>query len=309
MTAISGVEIAMWDLIGKATGQPVYRLIGGRYHNEIPSYANGWYGGAATPQEFAERAKDVVRRGYRAMKFDPFRTAWMQLAREDAEFAVDCVAAVREAVGPQVDLILEVHGRLAESCVVDILRRLERFRLWWCEEPVNPEKLELCAEVRRRTTTPISCGERLYNLAEFERLFALRGCDIVQPDIAHCGGLHVAKKIAALAAVRDISLAPHVSIGPVALAAALHFDVSTPNFLIQESFAEFDVPWRADLVSGWNPVRNGGLVLSDAPGLGIELDDDAIASHPYVKNPFPSLWDANWASNFTQHDRTSNPSE
>lgn len=120
-------------------------------------------------------------------------------------------------------------------------------------------------------------------------------------DLAHCGGFSSGKKIAAMAQVQDIQVAPHCSIGPVALAACLHFDVSTPNFLIQESFAEFDVPWRNDLVGGWNPLKNGELVLGDAPGLGLELDLDAIGDHPYVAHAFPSLWDRDWQTNFTQN--------
>jgi galactonate dehydratase len=119
-------------------------------------------------------------------------------------------------------------------------------------------------------------------------------------DIAHCGGILATKKVAAFAAVQDIRVAPHCSIGPVALAAALHFDLSTPNFLIQEAFAEFDVPWRNSLVGGWNPIRNGEFVLGDEPGLGLALDEEAIARHPYVAHAFPSLWDEQWLTNFTQ---------
>jgi len=165
---------------------------------------------------------------------------------------------------------------------------------------VAPECLELLAEVRRQSPLPIAAGERLYSIAEFDRLFSLHAVDVVQMDIAHCGGILTSKKIAALAAVHDIRVAPHCSIGPVALAAALHFDVSTPNFMIQECFAEFDVPWRANLVRGWNPVHGGELTLSDAPGLGIELDEQAIAEHPYVAGAFPSLWDERWVQRFTQ---------
>jgi len=128
----------------------------------------------------------------------------------------------------------------------------------------------------------------------------MRAVDVVQMDIAHCGGLWAAKKIAALAAVEDLAVSPHCSIGPVALAAALHFDVGTPNFMIQEAFGEFDVPWRDELVRGWNPLRQGEFVLSDAPGLGLDLDLAAIAAHPYVEHAFPSLWDRQWTSNFTQ---------
>ena len=300
MTAISGVEIAMWDLIGKACGQPMYRLLGGRCRATLPAYANGWYGGARTPGEFAERARDAARLGYRAMKFDPFGTAWKDLAREEAEAAVDRVAAVREAVGPGVGLMIEFHGRLAAGAAVDMIRRLERFAPEWCEEPVAPESLDLLAEVKRQVRVPIAAGERLYTLADFSRLTALRAVDVVQMDIAHCGGLLAAKKVAAMAAVQDLRVAPHCSIGPVALAACLHFDVSTPNFSIQEAFGEFDVPWRDSLVRGWNPIQDGEFLLSDRPGLGLELDDEAIAEHPYVANAFPSLWDGEWTTNFTQ---------
>jgi galactonate dehydratase len=302
MTAISGVEIALWDIVGKACGQPVYKLIGGRCHDRIPSYANGWYGGARTPEDYAEKAREVVARGYRAMKFDPFGTAWKELTREQAEEAEAIVAAVREAVGPGVGLMIEFHGRLSAGSASRMIRRLSRYEPSWCEEPVVPESLDLLAEVKRASPCPISAGERLYTQADFYRLIALRACDIVQPDPAHCGGILAGKKVAAMAAAQDLAIAPHCSIGPVALAASLHFDISTPNFLIQEAFAEFDVPWRDDLVGGKSLVRNGQFVLPDAPGLGLELDDAAIAAHPYVANPFPSLWDGDWQTHFTQNE-------
>jgi galactonate dehydratase len=301
MTAISGVEIAFWDLIGKACRQPVYRLLGGRCHSRLTAYANGWYGAARTPAEYAERARAVGARGYPALKFDPFGTAWKDLTAEETEAAIDRVAAVREAIGPNIGLMIEFHGRLSAGSAIEFIRRLERFHPIWCEEPVAPESLDLLAEVKARTCLPIAAGERLYTLADFARLTQLRAADVVQMDIAHCGGLLVAKKIAAMAAVRDLRVAPHCSIGPVALAAALHFDLSTPNFMIQEAFGEFDVPWRNDLVHGWNPIRGGEFFLTDDPGLGLALDDHAIAQHPYVANSFPSLWDADWLSNFTQN--------
>jgi galactonate dehydratase len=186
---------------------------------------------------------------------------------------------------------------------VDTIGRLERFVPTWSEEPVAPECLDLLAEVKRRTRGTIAAGERLYTLADFYRLIALRAADVVQMDIAHCGGLWQSKKIAALAAVQDLRVAPHCSIGPVALAACLHFDACTPNFMIQEAFAEFDVPWRSGLVRGWDPVRNGELVVPEEPGLGVELDEDVIAAHPYRPNAFPSLWDRDWLTDFTQSGR------
>jgi galactonate dehydratase len=165
---------------------------------------------------------------------------------------------------------------------------------------VAPECLDLLAEVKRQVRAPLAAGERLYTLADFYQLCALRAADVVQMDLAHCGGILAGKKVAALAQARDLRVAPHCSVGPVALAACLHFDVSTPSFLIQEAFAEFDVPWRDELVGGWNPVRNGELILGDTPGLGLALDEAALARHPYVASTFPSLWDRGWLTNFTQ---------
>ena len=299
LTAISGVEIALWDVVGKACGQPLYKLLGGRCHDRLPSYANGWYGGAGTPEEYAEKARAAVAKDYRALKFDPFGTAWKTLSAEDEAAALACIEAVRAAVGPNVGLMIEFHGRLSEPAVVRMIRLLEPLDPVWCEEPVAPECLDLLAEVKRKVNAPIAAGERLYTLADFYRLCALRAADVVQLDLAHCGGILAGKKVAALAAVQDLRVAPHCSIGPVALAACLHFDLSTPNFMIQEAFAEFDVPWRNSMVRGWNPVRDGEFVLSDEPGLGLDLDEGVLAEHPYVPNAFPSLWDQGWLTNFT----------
>ena len=302
MTAISGTEIALWDLIGKACQQPVYRLLGGCYHQRIPAYANGWYGGARNPKEYAELARQAVQRGYCALKFDPFGTAWKDMDPGETELAVELVATIREAVGPRIGLMIEYHGRVSAGAAVDMIHRLEQYSPVWSEEPIAPENIDLLAEVKRRVDGPIAAGERLYTIADFYRLIALSAADIVQMDIAHCGGIWISKKIAAMAAAQDIRVAPHCSVGPVALAAALHFDISTPNFMIQEAFSEFDVPWRNDLVGGWNPIRNGAFVMPDQPGLGLEIDEAAIAAHPYVQNVFPSLWDSEWLTDFKQDE-------
>jgi galactonate dehydratase len=309
MTAISGVEIAFWDLIGKACGQPVYKLLGGQCHDIIPAYANGWYGGATTSSAFAEKACEAVSRGYQALKFDPFGVAWKDLTEEEAETAIACVAAVRQAVGPKVGLMIEFHGRLSAGSAIRMIRELEQFHPVWCEEPVAPEAVELLAEVKRQVRAPVAAGERLYTLTDFHRLISLRAADVIQMDVAHCGGILAAKKVATMAAVQDLRIAPHCSVGPVALAACLHVDVSTANFMIQEAFAEFDVPWRNSLVKGWNPIRDGQFILSDEPGLGLDIDEEAIKKHPYVPNAFPSLWDNQWTTNFTQDRKTKEGSQ
>ena len=190
MTAISGVEIALWDLIGKACGQPVYRLLGGRCHDRLPAYANGWYGGARTPAEYAERAREAVAPRLPRAEVRPVRHRLEGPDRaKRPRRPSTIVAAVREAVGPRVGLMIEFHGRLSAGCAIEMIRRLERFDPAWCEEPVAPESLDLLAEVKRRCALPIAAGERLYTLADFYRLTALRAADVVQMDLAHCGGM------------------------------------------------------------------------------------------------------------------------
>ncbi len=300
LTAISGTEIAMWDLIGKACGQPVYKLLGGRVRERLPAYANGWYGGAVTPEDYAVKARLVVAKGYSALKFDSFGTAWKELSEDAMQAAEAIVAKVREAVGDDVDLMIEVHGRLSVESAIAMGRRLIPHRPAWYEEPVTPWSIDLLKEVKQALPFPIAAGERLYMPEEFSRLAALRACDIVQLDLAHCGGLSIGKKIAALMQPRDLRLAPHCSIGPVALCAAIHFGWSTPHVLVQENFGDFDVPWRRDFVHGWDPCQNGEFHLPSKPGLGIELNNATIAAHPPQRNPFPSLWDDRWLKVFTR---------
>jgi len=300
LTAISGVEIACWDLIGKANGQPVYELLGGRARESLPAYANGWYGGAITPADYAGKAREVVRRGYRAMKFDPFGVAWQEMTDAEMSSAEEIVAAVRGAVGDGVELMIEVHGRLSMECAIEMGQRLAPYRPAWYEEPVSPWDLDSLVPVRRALPFPIAAGERCYMREEFERLARLQGCDIVQPDLAHCGGLSIGRRIAAIAQQHGQQIAPHCSIGPVALCAAIHLGWATPHVCWQENFADYDVAWRDAFVGGWNPCRNGEYELPTGPGLGIELDEAVCAAHPPQKNPFPSLWDDRWLTEFTK---------
>lgn len=302
MTAISAVEVAMWDLVGKACGQPIYKLLGGRAHERLPAYANGWYGGARTPEDYAAAAHKVGARGYCGLKFDPFGTAWKDMTREEMAQAEALVAAVRDAVGDEKDIMIEGHGRLSVGCAIEMGRRLERYRPAWFEEPVTPNSLELLAEVKAALTMPIAAGERLYTLQDCYRLTRMRAADVLQIDPSHCGGLLVSRKIAAMSEAQDIALSPHCSIGPVAFCAALHLDWATSNVSIQESFAEYDVPWRNDFVHGWNPLEGGYFILPDKPGLGIELNEAACKAHPYQQHSFPSLWDAQWLTEFTQSE-------
>jgi len=302
MTAISGVELACWDLMGKAQGRPVYELLGGKQRDRLPAYANGWYGGARTPEDYAAKAKEVIARGYRALKFDPFGVAWREMSPAEMDDAERIVAAVSDVISPDVGLMIEFHGRLSTSCAVDMGMRLQTYAPRWYEEPVAPLALEAHREVRVLAAFPVATGERLYTLEEFERLFALQACDVVQPDLAHCGGVGIGKKIAAMAKENGVEVAPHCSVGPVALAAAVHFGWATSQVVVQENFADYDVPWRSELIHGGPVCRGGEFAPPDAPGLGVELDEAACARHPYKKNSFPSLWDDRWLKELTKKD-------
>ena len=301
MTAISAVEIALWDLVGKACAQPVYKLLGGRCHERLTAYANGWYGGAETAEQYAAAASGAIASGYSGLKFDPFGVAWKVISRQDLLRVVELVGGVRRAIGENRQLMIEGHGRFSVETAVEIAQALEPFQPTWFEEPVTPDSIDLLTEVKSRISMRLAAGERLYTVPDFFRLISRRAASVVQMDVAHCGGILTSKKIAAMAAAQDLFISPHCSIGPVALAAALHLDMCTPNFMIQECFSEFDVPWRDQLVRGWNPFRDGVFELPDIPGLGLDINEQAIAAHPYVRNAFPSLWDRKWSEQFTQN--------
>jgi galactonate dehydratase len=234
------------------------------------------------------------------MKFDPFGVAWKEMSDQQMRDAEAIVAEVRSAVGDDVELMIEVHGRLSVACAIEMGRRLIPYRPAWYEEPVTPWSLDQLQEVHEQLPFPIAAGERLYMLEEFTRLADLRACDIVQLDLAHCGGLSIGRKVAAMLQERDMRLAPHCSIGPVALCAAVHFGWATPQVTVQENFGDFDVAWRKEFVHGWNPCQHGQYQLPEKPGLGIELNDATIAAHPPQRNPFPSLWDDRWLKEFTK---------
>jgi galactonate dehydratase len=268
----------------------------------LRGYANGWYGGDPRPGSIAEQAKAVVRRGYTALKFDPFGVSWKELGTKGLESSARLVGAVREAVGPGIDILIEGHGRLSFSSALAFAREIESLNPFWFEEPVAPESIELLSELRSKVRVRIAAGERMYTYNDFQRMIALHAVDVLQFDVDHCGGILASKKIAAMAYPSDIMIAPHCSIGPVATAATLQLAVTLPNMLLQEAFDEFDVPWRAEVVNGWTPARNGFLYPPETPGIGVDVNESVAARHPYKANAFPSLWDEEWYAGFSQRD-------
>ncbi len=202
MTGIALVEIACWDLMGKALNQPVYRLLGGAVRERIPAYANGWYTVERSPQEFSAAALRAVEKGYRALKFDPFGPGFFELERNEKKRSISLVETVRDAVGPEVELMIEMHGRFNPATAIEIMNALTPCKPSWFEEPVPPENLPALKKVAQATAQlgiPIATGERIHTLYEYRELFELQATDIIQPDITHLGGLLNAKKLAAWA--------------------------------------------------------------------------------------------------------------
>ena len=282
MSAIAGVEMALWDIKGKALNVPVYQLLGGKVRDAINIYVNGWFAPAKTPEEFAEKAVEVRRKKFNGCKWDPFGKEWMQISESAMSSAIECVRQVSEAVGKDVKLLIEGHGRFDIPTAVRIGRKLEDFDIFWFEEPIPPDDKEGMREVKERVRVPIAAGERLYNRYEYRQFFDLKCSDYIQPDISHAGGIMEMRMLGAEAEARHIGFCPHNPSGPVANAATLQLAACVPNFVILEMMMT-DVPYRADICDEKLTVRDGQMVIPDRPGLGIDLNEKELLKHPFIE--------------------------
>ncbi|MBL8837642.1 MAG: mandelate racemase/muconate lactonizing enzyme family protein [Alphaproteobacteria bacterium] len=285
-SALGGIEAALLDIKGKALGVPVYELLGGKHRDRVKCYANHWFFGAEEPQDYAAKARHAVAQGFRALKWDPFEAAYLEMDRAQRHRTIEIVEAVRDAVGPDIDLMLDVHGRLNVPTAIAMSRALERFDLSWMEEPLPPESIDALADVRAKSAIPIAAGERYFEPERFAELIAKRAVDILQPDVGHLGGMFETKKVAGMAHTRFLPVAPHNPTGPVMNAMTLHLAASIPNFSIFETVM-IDVPWRRELVSESLEFRDGHLMVPTAPGLGVALNEDACAKFPYEPTDLP----------------------
>lgn len=283
-TALACLDIACHDLMGQALGVPVWKLLGGKFRDRVPAYANGWYQGDRKPESFAAMAQAVVARGYRGMKVDPFGAATSELSRAELQLAVDIFAEIREAVGPDVALMLEMHGRFTAATAMAVADAFRPYRPEWIEEPVPPYHVSRMRDVRRSTNLPIATGERVHTVPEFRELFEDGTVDVVQADLTHIGGFTALRKLAGWADSYGMLMAPHNVAGPVGTAANLHFGIACPNYKVLEHFNDFADPWVATLVTGSEAYRvdpsDGCFGLPTAPGLGLTLDRAVAATHP-----------------------------
>lgn len=275
-TALSAIDIASWDIIGKEFGAPLYKLLGGKTRDEILVYSNGWYANCVTPEDFAEKAKDVVRRGYKALKFDPFGPHFDNITKKGLKLAEERVRAVREAVGDDVDILIEHHGRFNVTSAIEIAKRLEKYNPLFMEEPVHPEDIEGLRRYRQMTRLKVALGERIITKAHALQFMKEGLVDFLQIDLYRIGGITEAKKVSGMAEAFDVLMAYHNAQGPILNAATLQLDAVIPNFFIQESFYDYFPQWKRDLIYNGTPVENGYAKVPEKPGIGVEVNEKII---------------------------------
>jgi galactonate dehydratase len=275
----------MWDLIGKALGVPVYNLFGGKVRDSVPVYANiNRATKDRTPRGFAANAREAVRSGDTAIKAAPF-DGFPELTEPEADIkkaadhGIACIAAIREAVGPDVKILIDCHSNFNVDLAIDIARRLEPYNLFWYEEPVDPEKIEETIAIKTAIKQNVAGGEHLFGMEGFATLCTNRAVKFIMPDLGYCGGIKECMKIATMAELfGDILVAPHNAIGPISTAAATQVCAAIPNFNILERQWTPNT-WRGDLVDPPERFVNGAIAVPDGPGIGIELNESVVRKH------------------------------
>jgi galactonate dehydratase len=294
MTAVAAIEVACWDIIGKVTNRPIYDLIGGRYHQSLPTYANGWYAGPRTPESFAERAQLVMDKGYKALKFDPFGAAWRTMSPEDRHLSIDIVRAVRETVGPDIQIMIEGHCRFSVAEAVWVGDAIAEFEPTWFEEPTAHQNIASVVEVARKINVPVATGESFSSVHQHAELLSHNAVHILQPEPGSMGGIWRTRQVCAMADAFYGVVAPHNAQGPISTATCIQISASCPNLLTQELFDEFNVSWEHDLVTNPATVVDGRLQIPDGPGLGTDLNWAELDKHPYQASNFLPLFAVGW---------------
>jgi galactonate dehydratase len=289
-SAIAGIDLALWDILGKHLNVPCHQLWGGRVRDYVRSYCH--LGGGRMedfyetpveePARFAELAQQAVADGFSAFKCMAVPPTMSLEGLKPVRAAEACVAAMRDAVGDSVDMMVDCHARPSPAMGMRFAVALESYGLYFLEEPCWPESVDGLASIAASVSTPIATGERLTNLAQFNQLFNARGCSVCQLDITHCGGITEARRIAALVEANRLSLAPHNPQGPISTAASLELGFSQPSYIICETVTA-DVPWREDIVQSSHRIQRGGRLYfpHERPGWGVEVNEAEIAKHPF----------------------------
>jgi galactonate dehydratase len=301
-TAIAAVEVACWDILGKSLGAPIHQLLGGRVRDSVLGYANGWYRTERTPEAFLAAGREVVAKGFRAMKLDPFGTAQGFISEAELDLAYEILRALRDGLPQDTLLLIDVHARLTEVEAIRAAHRLAPLGLYWWEEPTTRDRQETVHAVGRASPIPVATGEMYDTVGQFFTLAERGGVNIFQPEPMSLGGIANTLAVCDVALAHGSFVAPHQSGGPVATAVCLQLAACVPNFLIQEHFDAFNEPWTRDLVT-WQPTidpASGHLSLPDAPGLGIELVDAVALAHPYDPKAYLNVHSEGWEKRLGQ---------
>jgi galactonate dehydratase len=293
--AVAAIEVACWDILGKSAGLPIHALVGGRVRESVLGYANGWYRAERNASAFADAAENVVAKGFKALKLDPFGAAQGFIDDDELALGVEIVAELRRRF-PDVAVLIDVHARFSEAEAIRAARAFESLGVYWWEEPSSREREEPSSAVARATTLRVATGETFHMPGQFFTLAKAGGVSIWQPEPMSLGGFGATYGVAQLARAAGAWIAPHQSGGPVATALCLQLAACVPNFLIQEHFDPFNDPWTSDLVT-WQPTidrESGHLSLPDAPGLGVDVVDEVAVEHPYDQNAYLNVWAEGW---------------
>ena len=288
MAAIAGIDQALWDLKARALGVPLYELLGGRIRDRVRVYEHVETRlrdfDRQKPESFAEAARQCVADGFDALKIYPIPFKSRLEGRRAVRRAEEVVAAVRDAVGEQVDLMVDLHGRTSPALAVQFAKAFEPYELMFLEEPCQPESVSALAAIARSTTIPIAIGERLATRWDFARVLEAGACSIVQPDVSHCGGITEFRRIVDLAQLHFATVAPHNPYGPIAAMHHVHLATTMPNLLILEQLRD-DVGWRDEVVTFPLEFSDGSVRASERPGIGVDIVEDVCLAHPYVARP------------------------
>jgi galactonate dehydratase len=290
----AAVEAACFDIMGKALGTPVYNLLGGKYRDRIRTYANGWYRGARTPDNVAKCAKEAVALGYTALKFDPFGDAYRVMSRYDEDLSIDIVAAVRDAVGRNIELLIEGHSRFTVATAITLGYRLQPFNIGWFEEPVPHHRISSVVEVSRNVPVPVATGESFHSVCQFAELLKFDTVHILQPEPMSLGGIQPLVDVATMAEAHNCMVSPHCAQGPIGSYISMHLAAACPNCYLKEHFDDFEVEWCKDLIIGDMKHVDGHLMIPDKPGLGVELNHEVLRKHLSKENRFISLFKPGW---------------
>lgn len=295
MCAISGIDMALLDLKGKALGVPCYELLGGAFRTKVPLYANYWFtGGGHNGDDYAKQALEVKKAGFTGLKFDPFAhtnyfygddlATNLSLTKTEQDRAFEVSKAVRDAVGPDMDIMIETHAMLNFKIAVSMAKRLSELDITWYEEPAGPESADTLRALRQRIDPSVSIcvGERHYTRHGIRPILEKHVCDVIMPDITRCGGPSEMKRMATMAEAYSVLVAPHNPNGPLSTLSSAHVCASIPNFFRQE-FIFKDVPWRDTVIDHPLNIEKGSLVLSNRPGLGVDLVEEEMEKHPGIR--------------------------